>query len=80
MILLIILFGYLLPVFLCWYHYHLAFSKGGRWEGVDPNIVNLIIMLIPGVNIINVGITWLIFPPNELFWGDGLSKLFRVKR
>ncbi len=48
----IIIGQYLLFALLQWYYVKLAHSKNGRWSNIEPELIDVILVLIPIVNIL----------------------------
>ncbi len=73
---------YFLSAFLMWRYVHLAYSYGGRFYRLEPDIVDLIFTLMPLVNIGACFISWLAYYPikrerrNISF---NLNKFFNIK-
>ena len=50
-IILVIVFGYVLPAYLGYRYFHIAYSKGGIWENTDPTFIDVIVIFIPLFNL-----------------------------
>lgn len=49
---LIIIVGYVIPLVSNWNWINIAYSKDGRWSPIDPNGSDMVIVLLPIVNLV----------------------------
>lgn len=62
MIIIFLITQYLLFALLQWYYTKLAYSKNGKWSNIKPDITDIIVMVIPILNVFSV-IGFLFFYP-----------------
>lgn len=71
---------YFLSAFLMWRYVHLAYSYGGRFYRLEPDIVDLIFTLMPLVNTASCFIFWLNnYPIKGKRRIIDLNKFFNIK-
>lgn len=73
----LIMFGYILPVVGMWFYLHVAYSKKGIWSDLEPEDTDLILLLCPILNLFCM-FAWIFEPPikTKMTW---LKKFFKVK-
>lgn len=79
-IILLILLLYILPGFTVWLYVHLAYSKGGIYEGLTVSQLHVALVFIPIVNLCAGVIFWMTNYPIETENSNKLiHKFFKIK-
>lgn len=73
----LILFGYIIPFYLGYKYVQIAYSKGGRWEPLNPNITDLLFTIIPFFNLVFY-IVWVTGHPRNK--PINLNTFFKIKK
>lgn len=79
-ILIIILLGYIAPMYSSYLYMKASFSKGGNFETLKPGITEIALVVIPGINW-GGPLFWIIEPPRKrLEEPFDSSKFFNIKK
>ena len=54
---------YLVSVIASWKHTHIAHSKGGRWDSLEPSFFDVFMTFMPVINTLSALVGWGSFPP-----------------
>lgn len=73
----ILILGYLISVAAIWLHLHKAHSKGGIYHGVNIDLTDVAVTVIPVVNTLMAVIGWTVYHPQRK--EISLNKLFLIK-
>lgn len=80
-IILLILLLYILPGFIVWLYFHLAYSKGGVYEGITVDGVDVSLVFIPYVNIVASVCYWIgNYPIKTGESNKPINKFFKIKK
>lgn len=69
---------YLLSVYLMWRFTRIAHSKGGRWENITPNNIDIFAVFMPIFNTTLLPIVYLFFPPKKS--KTDYNKFFKINK